>query len=78
VTERRNAVFARYLERWRPVEKWKIKDKHGAANAFSGLLHAGIFENALHGLCQADESDIATHARLAAAQMLSLLNSRTL
>jgi AcrR family transcriptional regulator len=78
VTERRNDVFVRYLDRWSSIEKWKIKDKHGAANTFSGLLHAGIFEDALHGLCKADESDIATHARLAAAQMLSLLNSRTL
>lgn len=78
VIERRNDVFVRYLDRWSPIEKWKIKDKHGAANTFSGLLRAGIFENALHGLCKVDESDIATHARLAAAHMLSLLNSRTL
>jgi len=78
VIERRNDVFIRYLDRWSPTEKWKIKDKHGAANTFSGLLRAGIFENTLHGLCKVDESDIATHARHAAAHMLSLLNSRTL
>jgi TetR/AcrR family transcriptional repressor of mexJK operon len=78
VIERRNDVFVRYLDRWSPIEKWKIKDKRGAANIFSGLLRAGIFENALHGLGKVDESAIATHARLAAVQMLSLLNSRTL
>ena len=78
VIERRNDVFVRYLDRWIPIEKWKIKDKHGAANTFSGLLQAGIFEAALHGLRRFDESDIAAHARLAAVHMLIILNSRTL
>ena len=78
VIERRNDVFARYLDRWVPIEKWKVKDKHGAANIFSELLRAGIFEDALHGLRKFDESEIAAHARLAATNMLVLLNSRTL
>jgi AcrR family transcriptional regulator len=76
VIERRNVIFGQYLDRWASVEKWKIKDKRGAANAFSGLLKAGIFDDALHGLRKIDQSDIETHARLAAAQMLVLLNSR--
>jgi TetR/AcrR family transcriptional repressor of mexJK operon len=75
--ERRNEVFGRYLDRWASVEKWKIKDKQGAANAFSGLLKAGIFDDALHGLRKIDRSDIEAHARFAAAQMLVLLNSHT-
>ncbi len=78
VIERRNDILVRYLDRWSPIEKWKIKNKHGAANTFSGLLDAGIFENALYGLCEVGESDIATHARLAATHMLILLKSRTL
>jgi TetR/AcrR family transcriptional repressor of mexJK operon len=78
VIERSSDVFVRYLDRWISIEKWKVKDKRGAANTFTGLLRAGIFEDALHGLRNFSESDIATHARLAAAHMLSLLNSRTL
>lgn len=78
VIEHRNSIFARYLDRWVPLEKWKVKDKHGAANVFSGLLRAGVFEDALHGLRKIDESAIAAHARLAAGHMLVLLNSRTL
>lgn len=74
--ERRNEVFGRYLDRWASVEKWKIKDKRGAANTFSGLLKAGIFDDALHGLRKIDHPEIEAHARLAAAQMLVLLNSR--
>jgi TetR/AcrR family transcriptional repressor of mexJK operon len=74
--ERRNEVFGRYLDRWASVEKWKIKDKRGAANAFSGLLKAGIFDDALHGLRKIGQSDIEAHARFAAAQMLVLLSSR--
>ena len=78
IVERRNDVFVRYLDRWSSVEKWDIKDKLGAANTFSGLLHARIFENALLGLDKVDESDIANQARLAAAHMMSLLRSGTL
>ena len=78
IIERRNDLFARYLDRWAPIEKWRVRDKGGAANIFSGLLRAGVFEDALHGLRRFDQSEIAAHARLAATQMLALLNSRTL
>jgi TetR/AcrR family transcriptional repressor of mexJK operon len=75
VIERRNEIFGQYLDRWASVEKWKIKDKRTAAITFSGLLKAGLFEDALHGLRRVNESEIAAQARLAAAQMLVLLNS---
>jgi TetR/AcrR family transcriptional repressor of mexJK operon len=75
VIERRDEVFGRYLDRWAPAAKWKIKDKRAAAVTFSGLLKAGLFEDALHGLRRIDEPEIAAHAHLAAAQMLVLLNS---
>lgn len=76
VVERRNEIFGRYLDRWASAEKWKIKDKRSAANTFSGLLKAGIFDDALHGLRKINQSDIEAQARLAAIQMLVLLNSR--
>ncbi len=78
VIERRVAAFVRYLDRWAPVENWKVKDKQEAARIFGGLLQAGIFEDALHGQRRIDESRIAGQARLAAARMLVLLNSRAL
>ncbi len=78
VIERRNDVFARYLDHWVPIEKWKVRDKRGAANIFGGLLCVGVFEDALHGLRKFKKSEIAAHARHAAAQMLVLLESRTL
>jgi AcrR family transcriptional regulator len=77
VIESRNDIFARYLSRWTPVEKWKVRDKHRAANTFAGLLHTDVFEDALHGLRRFDDSAIAAHARLAAANMLILLKAGT-
>jgi hypothetical protein len=77
VIESRNDVFARYLDRWVPIEGGKVKRKRSAATIFTALLDAGIFEEALHGLRKVDESDIAAQARLAAGQMLILLSSRT-
>lgn len=76
VTERSHDLFVRYLTRWIPVEKWKIKDKRGAANAFVSLLRAGVFEEALHGLRRFSDSEIAIHTRITAVRMLVLLNSR--
>jgi AcrR family transcriptional regulator len=75
VIERAHDVFVGYLARWIPVEKWKIRDKRCAAQAFTALLRAGIFENALYGLNRTSETEIAAHARAAAAKMLILLNS---
>ena len=76
VIARRNEIFGQYLDRWASAENWKIRDKRGAANTFSGLLRAGLFDDALHGLRKVAQSDIEAHARLAAAQMIVLLNSR--
>jgi len=76
VTERSHDLFVRYLTRWIPVEKWKIKNERAAAMTFTCLLRAGAFEEALHGLRRLSDSEIAIHARITAAQMLVLLNSR--
>jgi AcrR family transcriptional regulator len=75
VIERAHEVFLRYLARWIPIKKWKIRDKRGAAEAFTALLRAGIFENALYGLDRISETQITTRARAAAPKMLILLNS---
>lgn len=73
VIDRRNALFVRYLDRWAAAEKWKIRDRQSAANTFAGLLRAGLFEDALHGLRSFDESAILTQARCAAGNILALL-----
>jgi hypothetical protein len=39
------------------------------------LLRAELFEDALHGLREFDESEISAHARRAAANMLILLKA---
>ncbi len=75
VVEGRNALFSHYLDRWTAVEKWKVKDGQNAANTFVGLLRANLFEEALHGLHNFDQSAISAQARLAAAKMLILLKA---
>ena len=62
-------------DRWTAVENWKVKDGRQAANTFVGLLRAGLFEEALHGLHSFDESKISAQARRAAANMLILLKA---
>jgi TetR/AcrR family transcriptional repressor of mexJK operon len=78
VIERAHDVFVRYLTRWIPVERWRVKDKRAAATAFTALLRAGVFEEVLHGLRRLSGSEIELHARAAARRMLILLDSRCL
>jgi AcrR family transcriptional regulator len=75
VIENRNTLFAHYLDRWAGVEKWKVKDGRRAADIFAGLLRAGIFEDALHGIQEVGEKEMAAHARRAATNMLLLLKA---
>lgn len=75
VIDRRNEIFIRYLNHWAPIENWKVKGHYGAANTFTSLLRAGVFDDALHGLRKFDATEIADHARFAAEKMLVLLNS---
>lgn len=75
VVERSYAVFIRYLIRWIPTEGWNIRDKRGTAEVFTALLRAGIFEEVLHGLRRFSDSEITSHSRRAAANMLILLSS---
>lgn len=78
VIEHRNALFARYLDRWAPAQKWKVRNRERAANAFVGMLRAGLFEDALHGLRSINESDILAQAQWAAKNMLVLLKTGSL
>jgi transcriptional repressor AefR-like protein len=78
VIENRTVVFAQYLNRWIGVEKWKVKDGRRAAEVFSALLRAGLFEEALFGLHRFDEAEITAHARMAAGNMLLLLKAGVL
>lgn len=75
VIDRSHDVFVRYLTRWIPIEKWRIRDKQAAAKVFTALLRAGLFEDSLHGLEKHTDSALAAHARRAAEKMLILLSS---
>ena len=78
VIEHRNAVFARYLDRWAASQRWKIRHPGRAANAFAAMLRAGLFEDALHGLRTFNESAILAQATWAAKNMLVLLKTGSL
>ncbi len=77
VVEHRNALFAQYLERWAASQKWKVRDRPRAAYAFAGMLRAGLFESALHGLANVSESAIREQAQWAAKNILVLLKAGT-
>jgi TetR/AcrR family transcriptional repressor of mexJK operon len=76
VIERSYDVFIRYLNRWGPIEKWKVRDKRAAADTFTALLRAGIFEDALHRLRRISDAEIAARARAASAKTIVLLEAR--
>jgi TetR/AcrR family transcriptional repressor of mexJK operon len=78
VIEHRNALFARYLDRWAAPQEWKVRNRGRAANAFAGMLRAGLFEDALHGLRSFNESEIRKQAQWAAKNMLVLLETGSL
>lgn len=75
VVERALEVFVKYLSRWISVERWKIRDRRRAAQTFTALLRAEVFEIALHGHRRFSDSEVATYARAAAGKMLTLLES---
>jgi hypothetical protein len=71
-TGTRDARFAGYLDLW--AEGWSVRDKQAAAQVFAGLLKARIFDEALLGLRQPSEAEIAHKAGEAAKSMFLLLN----
>jgi AcrR family transcriptional regulator len=71
----RDARFADFLNLWVEREGWTVRDKHTAAQVFAGLLKARIFDEALLGLRQPSEIEIAEQAQDAAQSMLLLLSA---
>jgi hypothetical protein len=60
-------IFAKHLNCRAAIEKWKVKDKHRAANMFAALRHADVLENALHG--RLTNSMIPKSLRIRASQV---------
>lgn len=73
-TGTRDAKFAGYLDRWAKRAGWTVRDKQAAARIFAGLLKARIFDEALLGLRQPSNAEIAQRASEAAHSMLVLLD----
>ena len=73
--ERRNRLFAGYLNHWRKSEGWKIRDLGRAAEAYAALLRAPLFEKAIHGGELPTQRAIALQAKRAASCLLVLLGS---
>jgi AcrR family transcriptional regulator len=71
----RDAIFAGYLDLWAEREGWIVRDKRTTAQVFAGLLKAGVFDEALLGLNQPSNDEIADQAQGAARNMLLLLRA---
>jgi AcrR family transcriptional regulator len=69
------AVFAGYLDLWSERQGWIVRDKLAAARAFTGLLKAGIFDQALFENAMPDEEELSRRATDAAEQIEVLLSS---
>jgi AcrR family transcriptional regulator len=74
-TAGRDATFGGYLDRWAAPEGWLVRDKRAAAEAFAGLLKAGMFDAVLLGLHAPSELDFVEQAQDAAPKMLLLLRA---
>ncbi|WP_454721214.1 MULTISPECIES: TetR/AcrR family transcriptional regulator [Cupriavidus] len=71
----RDAKFAGYLDLWSAREGWHVRNQHAAAQAFAGLLKAGLFDDALLGLREPSGEDIAARVERASRDMLALLRA---
>jgi AcrR family transcriptional regulator len=75
VMELRVHVLGRYLSRWAPSQGWKVADPRSMASVFVAMLGRDLFEDALHGVREPDDKEIADRARVAADQLVKLLES---
>jgi AcrR family transcriptional regulator len=75
VLKARNALMVAYLDHWSGSQGWRVKDRLGAANTFTGLLRSGWFEEVLLGAQEIEEAALLKHAKGAAKRMLILLES---
>ena len=72
--ENRDVLFARYLERWRESQHWRLGDSQKAAGFFAGLLRSNLLENALLGK-QPGHRQIMRHAAMVAGTILAQLKN---
>ncbi|MGI5171242.1 TetR/AcrR family transcriptional regulator [Spirillospora sp. CA-253888] len=75
VMEVRVHVLHQYLDRWASDQGWEAKDLRRAAEMFVAMLAGGLFEDALHGVREPAEDELAERARTAAEQLVTLLRS---
>jgi AefR-like transcriptional repressor, C-terminal domain len=73
--ERRNRLFAGYLNHWRKSEGWKIRDLGRAAEVYAALLSAPLFGRAIHGGELPTRRAIVLQTKRAASYLLVLLGS---
>jgi len=73
VVGRQAVLFVGYMDRWQPSMGWVVVDKYAAAGAFSGLLKAPLFDDAVQGGRVPNDEMIQRCARMAAACLLKLL-----
>jgi AcrR family transcriptional regulator len=73
VTGQRDAIFDEYLNRWRPVMRWKVANHRHAASVFASLLKADLFDDAIHGCRTPDQAEILARSHESATIMLTLL-----
>ena len=57
------------------ITGWEVRNKYGAAATFAALLKATHFEDALFGVKNPSEEEIAECADDAAVQMLALIEA---
>ncbi|MFI6515399.1 TetR/AcrR family transcriptional regulator [Spirillospora sp. NPDC050679] len=78
VMEVRVHVLHQYLDRWAPGQDWQAKDLRRAAETFVAMLAGGLFEDALHGVREPAEDELADRARTTSDQLMALLQSGVL
>ena len=75
VARGRTGILVAYLRSVAQRRSWTKRDATKDADLYEALLRAGIYEEVLHGLVNANSETIKTHARLASKTMWKLLTA---
>ncbi|WP_158822829.1 TetR/AcrR family transcriptional regulator [Granulicella sp. S156] len=75
VARGRTGILVAYLRSIARRRSWTKRDATQDAALYEALLRAGIYEEVLHGLVNANSETIKTHARLASKTMWKLLTA---
>jgi TetR/AcrR family transcriptional repressor of mexJK operon len=75
VTYHHHAVLETYLRHWATSQGWRIRDYRKCVDVFFAMLRGGLIENALLGFGVPAHEEASAHARSAAKNMLTLLES---